>query len=88
MRVVGRQRRDLRREHGGERMQVFRPIHAQHGLDAGQRGGLRGNAGGVGAQHDDADFCVGNRLGAGDALGGGGIQGLSVVFADDEYLVH
>ncbi len=88
MRVVGCQRRELRREHRGKGMQVLGPVHAQHRLDARQRGGLRRDGGGVGAQQDDANFCVGNPLGARHAFRGGGIQGLSVVFADDEYLVH
>ena len=37
---------------------------------------------------EDRGTAAGNALGAGHALRGGGIQGLSVVFADDEYLVH
>ena len=88
MRVVGGQRRELRREQRGEGMQILGPVHAQHRFDTGQRGGLGRDGGGVGAQQDDADVGVRDPLGAGHAFRGGGIQGFSVVFTDDEYLVH
>jgi len=42
----------------------------------------------VGAQQRDGDFRIGNPRGAGNALGCGRIQRLSVMFTDDEYLVH
>ena len=52
------------------------------------RGGLGRDGGRVGAQQDDAYVGVRDPLGAGHAFRGGGIQGFSVVFTDDEYLVH
>ena len=88
MRVVGGERGDLRREGGGERMRVLGPIDAQHRFDAGERGGLGGDARGVGAEQRDGDLGIRNGLRAGDAFRGRGIQRLAVVFADDEYLVH
>ncbi len=88
MTVVRGQRRYLRRENRGQRMFVFGPVHAHHRFDARDGGGLSGNRGGIGAEHGDGDFGIGNARRAGDALGGGRIQGLAVVLADDEYFMH
>ena len=69
-------------------MFVFRSIHPQHRLDPGYGGGLGGYGRRVRAEQDYGDFAVRNLRGAGDALRGGRIQRLAVVFADNEYLVH
>ena len=89
MRVIGGQRRQLRREDRGERMFVLRPIDAQHRFHAreGARPARRRPQCPAPKQHD-RDFGVRNALGAGDALRRGGIQRFAVVLADDENLVH
>ena len=89
MRVVRGERRQLRREDRGERMFVLGPIHAQHRFHAGD--GRRLERQRPRYPRPTATMVIspsGMPRGAGDALRRGGIQGLAVVFADDEYLVH
>ncbi len=88
MRVAGRQRHQLRSEDCGEGMLVLRPVHAQHRFDAREGRGLRRDGGGIRPQQDYGDLGVRNAGRAGDAFRRGRIEGLAVMFTDDEYLVH
>ena len=89
MGVVGRQRRQLRREKRGKGMLVLRADpRATPILRPPAPAAWAGDGSGVGAQQCHGDFGIRDAACAGDAFRGGGIQRLSVVFADDEYLVH
>ena len=69
-------------------MLILRPIDAQHRFYSGDGGRLGGDRGGVRAKYGDGDFGVRDRGRTGDALGCGGIHGLAVMLADDEYFLH
>ena len=67
-------------------MLVGRVLDDQHLGDACEGGGLGGHRITGYRAHEHADLCIGNRARAGDALGGGEVQGLAVVLGNDEDL--
>ena len=88
MRVIGRERDDLRRKYRRERVFVLGPIDAQHLVHAVNGGGLRCNSRGVRAEQRDRDLGIRDPARTGDALERREIERLAVVFTDDEYFGH
>src|SRR5439155_26124079 len=77
-------RERMRRPPRGERMGVGRILDAKHAGDARQLDRLRGDRRRIHRAHQDGDLCAGDARGAGDGLGGAGVELRALVLGDDE----
>ena len=88
VREVGGERDDLWREKCRERFGVGGVLDLEDPSNACKARGLRGERRRIARAHRNGDRRIRQRARAGDALGGGGVEGRAVVLGDNENFGH